>query len=323
MLICPKCKLLYEKSTHCIRCGSPLVERTSSEKEEMKAEPSSEINEETRVIQETKDIPPLPIPKAEKGEPETESIVKIGKDLHEVTADEQGSSEIFPKQIKRQVSRSGKFQIRVPSPSYRYISIVILILIGGYLLWSIYSHVSLKKPDTNASPSRETISLLPSRPTTSTKSMTPPMEPKIVTSEEIEKETPVFPSAPSVPTTLKTPVSDRKEIENITNLFENIRQANLKKNIDLFMSCYSAGFNDREGKKRETLKNWENFTYINLSYNLKEHTISGDTAGIRVEWVIHFYPKEGNQPQESKTVLDVTLNREPDGWKIKNIKAIG
>lgn len=301
----------------------------------MKAEPSSEINEETRVIQETKDrkeesnsthlfdfeekISPLQIPKTEKGEPETESIVKMGKDLHEVTT---GSSEIFPKQIKREVSRSGKFQIRVPSPSYRYISIIILILIGGYLLWSIYSHVLLKKPDTNAPPSKEGISLLPSRPTTSTKSMTPPMEPKIVTSEELEKETPVFPSAPSVPTTLKTSVSDRKEIENITNLFENIRQANLKKNIDLFMSCYSAGFNDREGKKRETLKNWENFTYINLSYNLKEHTISGDTAGIRVEWVIHFYPKEGNQPQESKTVLDVTLNREPDGWKIKNIKAM-
>jgi hypothetical protein len=202
------------------------------------------------------------------------------------------------------------------------ISIIILILIGGYLLWSIYSHVSLKKPDINAPPSKEAISLLPSRPTTSTKSMTPPMEPKIVTSEELEKETAVFPSAPAVPTTLKTSVSDRKEIENITNLFENIRQANLKKNIDLFMSCYSAGFKDQEGKKRETLKNWENFTYINLSYNLKEHTISGDTAGIRVEWVIHFYHKESNQPQESKTVLDVTLNREPDGWKIKNIKAI-
>ena len=289
----------------------------------MKAEPSSEINEETRVIQETKDIHPLPIPKAEKGQPETESIVKMGKHLHQVTTDEQGSSEIFPKQIKREVSRSGKIQIRVPNLSYRYISIIILILIGGYLLWSFYFHVALKKPDTNASPSKEDIGLLPSRPTTSAKSMTPPMEPKPVTGETLEKEIAVSPSTPSIPTTSKTSVSDREEIENITKLFENIRRANLKKDIDLFMSCYSAGFKDQEGKKRETLKNWENFTYINLSYNLKEHTISGDTAGIRVEWVIHFYPKEGNQPQESKTVLDVTLNREPDGWKIKNIKAIG
>ena len=36
-LICPKCKILYERGSSCIRCRSPLVERGSSvEREEIK-----------------------------------------------------------------------------------------------------------------------------------------------------------------------------------------------------------------------------------------------------------------------------------------------
>jgi hypothetical protein len=319
-----------------MRCNSLLVEKTSFEQEQEGVPPPPEVNRETPAFQETSDkkeelsstlffdfeeenFPPAPTLKVEKREPETKPTVKKEKNLYEVTPDGQSSSGIFPRETKKEINHSGKIEIRIPSLSYRNVSIIILILIGGYLVWSIYSsYVSPKQPDTMASPSTETISHLPSGPTASTGPMKPPMEPKIVDHNKLEKETAVF------PTTIKTPASlDGKEIENIKNLFENIRQANLKKNIDLFMSCYSAGFKDQEEKKRETLKNWEHFTYINLSYNLKEQTISGDTAGIRVEWFIRFYHQAGNQPQESRTVLDVTLNRESDGWKIKNIKTIG
>jgi ketosteroid isomerase-like protein len=305
------------------------VEKTSSEKEEMIAPPPSEINKEIHAIRETKDrkeessstplfdfeekFPPTPKPKAKKvkkEEDEIETIPDMKKGLHGALADGQSSSEIFPKEIKTEVSRSEKIQIRIPNLSYRNISIIVLILIGGYLLWSIYSHLSPKKSGTNAPPSKEAIRPVPSRPATAAKPVSPPIEPKIAHP----------PSPPSTPVTLKTPVSDGKEIENIKSLFENIRQANLRKDIDLFISCYSAGFKDREGKKREILKNWENFTYINLSYTLKEHSISGDTAGVKIAWVILFSSKAGGPTQESKTLLDVTLNREPDGWKIKDIK---
>ncbi len=328
MLICPNCKLLYEKSTKCIRCGSPLVENTSSEKEEMKAPPPLEINKESPPIQKSKDkkeelrstplfdfeekFPPKPTPKVKKGEPETESLSDMEKTLHEVLRDEQSSPDILPGKTKGEISRSEKIQIKVPSLSFQKIGMIIVILIGGYFIWSIYSHFTPKKPNINVPPSKESTKLPSPRPVTPAKPAAPPIEPKIAPP----------PSPPPVPTPLKTPVSDGKEIENIKSLFENIREANLKKNIDLFISCYSADFKDRDGKKRETLKNWENFTYTNLSYTLRKHSISGDTAGVIIEWVIRFSPKAGGKPQESKTVLDVTLNREADGWKIKNIKPI-
>ncbi len=345
MLICPKCKLLYEKSTHCIRCGSPLVEKTSSEKEETTPPPQPEINKETPPIQKPKDrkeesssthlfdfeekFPPAPKPKVKKTETKAESVSDMKKALHEVQRDEQTSSDISPSETKKEVSRSEKIEIRIPTLTRQNISLIILILIGGYLLWSIYSHFTPKKPNANVPPSKESSNLLHLQPTPPTKPPAPVIKPEVADDKKLdkkpsisEKETGVSPPPPSPPIVSKNSLSDEKEIEHIKKLLENIREGNLKKNIDLFMSCYSAGFKDREKKKRETLNVWGNFIYIDLTYNLREHSISGDTARIKVEWLIQFYTKTNGHPQESKAVLDVNLNRETDGWKIKNIKTV-
>jgi ketosteroid isomerase-like protein len=331
MLICPNCKILYERSTNCIKCGSPLVEKGSSEKEEIKAPPQPEINKEIPSIQKSVS-PPISKPKIEKEKTKTGSISDTEKAVHEVLTDEQSSSDISSRETKREVSRPSRpkeTQIRIPALSFQKVSILIVILIGVYLLWSIYSYFTAKKPGTDAPPSKETASLLPSPPATSTKPRAPLKEPKIANNEKSEKKPPVSekgssvsPSVSSIPIVSKTPVSDEKEIENIKNLFENIRKANLQKNIDLFLSCYSMAFKDREGKKKETIKNFENFNYINLSYNMTKHSISGDTAMVRIEWLIQFSPKAGGQTQKSKILLDVNLNKESGGWKIKNIKTI-
>lgn len=118
------------------------------------------------------------------------------------------------------------------------------------------------------------------------------------------------------------PVSKKEEAEKIRFLFENIRQANLKKNIGLFMSCYSHDFEDKEGKRLAILETWENFNYLDLSYHLKKQTITGDTADVRVEWLIRTSPKAGGQSQDTRTVLNVTLSREEGNWKIKTIKSV-
>jgi len=119
----------------------------------------------------------------------------------------------------------------------------------------------------------------------------------------------------------QSPVSKKEEAEKIRSLFENIRQANLKKNIGLFMSCYSRDFEDREGKRLAVLETWENLNYLDLSYHLKKQTITGDTADVRVEWLTRTSPKAGGQPQDTRTVLSVMLSREEGNWKIKAINS--
>ena len=118
------------------------------------------------------------------------------------------------------------------------------------------------------------------------------------------------------------PVIETKEAEKIKSLFETIRQANLRKNIDLFMSCYSLDFKDRKRKRLDTLESWKTFNYLNLTYDLKTQTISGDTANVRVEWWMNISPKGTQKPEDNRTVLDVVLKREGDHWKIKEIQPI-
>jgi ketosteroid isomerase-like protein len=137
----------------------------------------------------------------------------------------------------------------------------------------------------------------------------------------IPKET-VAPPATSLSTKSPPVVTNDHEVEKIGSLFENIRQANLQKDIDLFVSCFSRDFKGMEGKRRETLKMWENYNYLNLSYQLKKQTVSGDTANVTLEWLVRTSQKTGGQPQTGRTVLDVTLKREEGLWKIKEIKPL-
>ena len=112
-------------------------------------------------------------------------------------------------------------------------------------------------------------------------------------------------------------------MEDIRNLLENIRHGNLSKNIEIFMACYSPSFKDREGKKKETLRIWQNFHYQDLTYDLRSCTISGSIAHARVEWRISFSPKTGGPAEENRTLLGVTLERREEGWKILEVKSLG
>jgi len=125
-----------------------------------------------------------------------------------------------------------------------------------------------------------------------------------------------FPSQGSPPLRV-----EGQELEKIRSLFENIRQANLQKNIDLFMSCYAHDFKGREEKRLATLETWKNFDYLDLSYDVKNQTISGDTARVSLEWLVRISRNMGGPPQDSRAVLDVTLKREKGGWKIKEIES--
>ena len=130
--------------------------------------------------------------------------------------------------------------------------------------------------------------------------------------------------SPSTPSSLNnSPAAmEDKDVEKIGSLFENIRMANLQKNIDLFMSCFSCDFNGTEGKRLDTLKVWENYNYLDLSYDLKKQMITGDTANVRLEWLVRTSQKKGGQRKDGRTVLDVTLKREDTRWKIIDIKPV-
>lgn len=115
-------------------------------------------------------------------------------------------------------------------------------------------------------------------------------------------------------------VTENEEAKKIRSVFEDFRRANLQKNIDLFMSCFSGDFDGTEQKRKDTLKMWEMLTYYDLSYDLKKQEIVGDAADVRLEWVSKTSERASGKFRNDRTLLDVTLKRERDAYKIKEIK---
>jgi hypothetical protein len=106
------------------------------------------------------------------------------------------------------------------------------------------------------------------------------------------------------------------------DLLENVRLANLRKDINLFMSCYASDFKDREERRRTALESWSRYNYLDLVYALKPESVLIDSAKGRVEWRIRSIPVKGGQPEEGKSVLNVTFQKEKNEWKIKEVAPI-
>jgi rRNA maturation endonuclease Nob1 len=348
-LICPTCKIIYERGNSCVRCGSALVMEIPAQEGKL---PEAEINpsasqpegqekgfsasESTEIAEISgqgpiTDVkrPVIPSPKgrdlddierAKKKELEITQSQKVKKESEEMKEEPLGPEAPEQQPVKRSTDDLERTLIRPRKPGLDYRkfflevgSISIMVLAGGYFLWSIYSHLIAKSPEPKATTFKRIQSLdLPK----------PPIPTDVTPTVSIPRDS-VVPPVPSHATSSDDMVVETLEIEKIKSLLDHIRQANLEKNIDLFISCYATDFKDREGKKKATLTYWKNFDYLDLSYGLKNPSISAETAEARVEWVIKISSKTGGRPQESKTIFDVRLKKEGGEWKIREVKQVG
>lgn len=329
--ICPDCKIIYEKTKSCIRCSAGVVPLSSfqpPEKDETVEEPekgSSQVLTTHEWMESSPDplicpackkehlggkscircgtaLVPLSSPlKEEKSKKTAPPVAKTSKPNPlpvsefetELFGEETTDPQTFRMSVQEQIKK-GRFVRKIkkdyPRMFLNWSGIAIILIAVGYFLWSTYSHMVIKRPAFTTPP---------------------PLKQK-----------------PSSPVSTSLPVSspggtatEADEVEKIRDLLENIRKANLAKDIDLFISSYSRDFKDREGKKRAMLESWKNFNFLDLTFELGSPSVSGNMARARVTWLLRFSPKGGGQPQESKTILDVVFKKEDGDWKIGEIKS--
>ncbi len=350
-LICPHCKIIYERGNTCVRCGSDLVAEFVAPDVGTSEPPSTPDHafdpstpHQTLKSPVQAPEPKIPFPSSpkrvdggaardglqrraeqvEREELELFSDVEIDKttgapkqDPATKSADHRERRSIYPRKRKTDYRRL----------SLEVGSISVMVLAGGYLLWSVYFHIT-KLPESKASRPQEvsaSVYASPPNPLNATATIPVPQasvkaeseQPSIISKEKTE----TAPSPGPIPS--DAPVVEALEIEKIKDLLEHIRQANLQKDIDLFLSCYTSDFKDRDGKKKATLSFWKKFDYLELSYDLKRTSITGDTARVRIEWAIKISPKGARQQQESKTFFDTVLKKEERTWKIQEVKEAG
>ena len=359
-LICPSCKIIYERGTSCVRCGSALVLQTPAKEKEKPKSPDIEFNLSTAQPDGLEDdfLPRAPTElkakESDKGlgatherpSPSDPKGQELGvsergkkKELRITSALETELEEEYPQPgtSEKPIAKksAGDSYKRVPLLSklkkdYRRLgleagSIMVMVL----ALWSVYSYFAKPKPpEPGAAVSKEAAVQIPS----ASASPTAPSATTVVPGESKKTEGPSpipreappapssFPEVPKTPDAAKTVSAEIQEVGNIKALLENIRQSNLKKDIDLFVSCYASDFENMEGRKKGTVAYWDKFNYLDLSYDVRNLSVSVETAKARVEWLLKTSLKGGGQYQENKSVLDVAFKKEDGRWKIKEVK---
>ncbi len=303
---CPKCKLLYEKQTHCLSCGAALVaaqDPSPAKKEDSK--PPSPGRIEPPSVQPSRRQPERP--REETVCPRCQTVYEPGgfcrKCGHGRVTDElpgrqeappparepQAKSRSYGKELQQILegiySQAGQRQSSIPRP----------FLIGAVVLLALVA------------------SYFPLKRIMLTKSTVAPVSsPTHAASVRIEV-------ANATSTEAK---AQEQETEKIKGLLENIRQANLREDIDLFMSCYANDFKEREKKKRSVLESWKDSDYLDLSYDLKSKAVTVDTAKIQVEWLIRTARSVTGQLEEGQLLVEALLKKESGFWKIKEIKTL-
>jgi DNA-directed RNA polymerase subunit M/transcription elongation factor TFIIS/ketosteroid isomerase-like protein len=360
-LICPRCKLLYRKGSYCRKCGSLLMQRTSSQEtfvQPLEKKSAKRWSKEwRRILKEEKELDSY-VSKLEtqrahissdvlnplflRYKNRLESLSPLHQEVETVLESfrKRASEEIdfLENELKPIQKRLQEFQ------SLRKLS---AITKTDYVREEKELRREIGSRERGLKKQRQILSLLPNktgrgiaspgstktfvRPYTTIAAIViviliiagayfvwprPSPDRTPISNEEITPPPPP-PSSPG-----PSEAAEESEPEKIRSLFETIKQANLKKNIDLFMSCYARDFNDREGKRLDALETWGFFNYVDLSYDLKKQTISGDSAHVRLEWLIQIVKKTGGKQEERKSLLDATLKKEDGRWKIKEIKTV-
>ncbi len=127
--------------------------------------------------------------------------------------------------------------------------------------------------------------------------------------------------APLPPSTKNSPSLPAPSSEdNIKKVFETIKQANLTKDINLFISCYSPSFSNLAEKKDKTLQNWKDMDITGLTYTVRDLIVQQNTTEVTIDWQITTRAADSGQTETFNTTNNVVLQKEGDQWKIVDLR---
>jgi hypothetical protein len=109
----------------------------------------------------------------------------------------------------------------------------------------------------------------------------------------------------------------------VERLLTNIREANLTKNIVLFMDTLSKAYPQPDKKREEVVKTWKNFDFREMAYtvgNVQE--VEQNKAMAEVKWTTKSQNLATKNWQTAEYRYRVWVTNELGQWKIKKIEQI-
>ncbi|MHB9075588.1 MAG: hypothetical protein ACYC6G_18950 [Desulfobaccales bacterium] len=111
------------------------------------------------------------------------------------------------------------------------------------------------------------------------------------------------------------------EQEELVNLLTKIREAQLKKDIHLFMEAYSPDFPEVGQKRDTTLTIWKKYTYLDSQFKLTDlHEETPTTILGKVIWNIKAQDQKNGSIRILTKTYQVTFSKGSGKWLIHNLK---
>lgn len=111
---------------------------------------------------------------------------------------------------------------------------------------------------------------------------------------------------------------------DVERLAERIRAAHMKKDMNLFISCYAPSYPNLGELERQTYENWKNFDFKNVSYNISNlRRIGPNQAVAELVWNFQLFNNQTKASEMHRAVFNVVLEETDGIWKIRESKEVG
>jgi hypothetical protein len=127
--------------------------------------------------------------------------------------------------------------------------------------------------------------------------------------------------APALPPTQQsvktTPIPEWEEVKGV---LEQVREAQLKKNIGQFLQVYSPSFHNLDKKKESILKTWQKFEYLDMTFAITNvQKPDAKTIIAKVAWDITLVDLASKKMSTMKKDYTVYFSHVAGKWLIQDL----
>jgi hypothetical protein len=125
------------------------------------------------------------------------------------------------------------------------------------------------------------------------------------------------PVPPAQQSTQSIPIPEWQEVQGI---LEQVREAQLKKDIGQFLQVYSPTFQDLDKKKESILKTWQRYDYLDMQFAIENlQKPDANTIIAKVAWDITLEDLSSKKKSTLKRDYTVFFSNASGKWLIQNL----
>jgi len=155
-----------------------------------------------------------------------------------------------------------------------------------------------------------------------------PVGPKAAAPKTVPAAPVPVPAPPALPAPEKgvpplsaTPSNTAALKDQLTELLNQLREAQLKKDISLYSQAFSPNFPDFDQRRLRTLAVWDAYDYSGLDFEVTEvNLLDADQAQATVTWKLEIRQKATQNGKSETQSYNVRFSKDGGKWRISNLE---